>query len=165
MTKAAPAAPWSVPGAVIVDPPAELRKEEHEHVIRSDVLLQVHEEVVNGLAHVLPQHGVHARLVGMGVKDAVVAVENSGTQIGQVNLGDALELSGYRGVGVLYVGGVSLRRHLQDICPPHRLESCLSQVIHNRVGPGYWGIDASKRVQGLASLLFPGDTGQKAVGL
>ena len=70
---------------------------------------EIGEEIVYRLGDVTPQRGVHARLVGVAVEAAVVAVEDPGAQPSQVHLSDSPQLLGDGRFGIFDVGGVELR--------------------------------------------------------
>ena len=79
------------------------------------VLAQVGHEGVEALGHRGPQIAVQRVLPGMRVEAAVVAVEDPAAEIGEMHLGDALELLRDRVFGYCTVGLVDARRHLQDV--------------------------------------------------
>ncbi len=72
-------------GTIIPHPAPELREHDHYHVIVGIVFLQVGEEIADPGANIVPQAGVHPRLIGVGIEAAVVAVEDAGAQIGQMD--------------------------------------------------------------------------------
>ncbi len=88
--------------AVVVDPAAELGEQQHDHVVGLIVLAQVGHERLDALAHGAPQIAVTRVLPGMRIEGAVVAVEDPGADVGDVNLRDALQFAGDRAVRVLH---------------------------------------------------------------
>ena len=118
-------------GAVVMDAASELGEHQQDDVVAHIVGLEVVHEGGDAFGDVLPQLVVHPGLVGVAVEAAVVAVEDARAKVGHVDLGYPLELVGQRGVGVLDVGGVLLRGHLEDVGGGQGVEAGLAQVVHD----------------------------------
>ena len=127
------------PGAVVADAAPELREHKQDHVVGVIVLAKVLHEGVDPLGHRFPQNGVapgapSCVLAGMSVESAVIAIEDAGAQIGKMHLGDTLELTGDRRVGILHRRRIPLRRYLQDVFALQRINTGVSHVVHDGAG-------------------------------
>ena len=85
-------------GSVVAHAAAELREHQHDDVVGRVVLPQVCHERVESFGHRGPQLGVQGVLSRVGVEAAVVAVEHPRAETGEMDLGDALQFAGDRGV-------------------------------------------------------------------
>ena len=103
-------------------------------------------------------------LAGVRVEAAVVAVEHARSEIGEVHLGDALQLPGDRGVRILHVGLVLARRHLQDVGTLQRVEAGGAEVLHHAAALDRL-VHPRETIEHREALLLVLDARQEAVGL
>ena len=113
----------------------------------------------------MPQPVVHADLVGMAIERSVVAVENPGAKVSQVNLGNALELLGDGGVRVFHARGVHLGGFLQYVGALKGVQTGLPKVIHDRAGAHDRGVEPGETVKDPGPLGLFRDGGQQAVAV
>ena len=150
-------------GTVVMGPPAELGEHQDRDVVADVVLAEVVQEGVQALGNVLPQLVGHAGLVGVAVEAAVIDVEDAGAEVGHVHLGDALQLLGDGGVGVLNVGGVHHGGLVQDVGAFQGVQAGLAQIVHHGAATDGRRVHPGEAVQYLVPLFNLGDAGKQAV--
>src|SRR5271170_4816987 len=65
------------PRAVVADATAELREQQHDHIVGVVMLAEILHEGIDALGHRRPQIAMAGVLPGMGVERAVIAVEDA----------------------------------------------------------------------------------------
>ncbi len=152
------------PRAIIPNAAPELREHQQDDVVGVLVLAQVLHEGVDTLGHGGPQIAVSGILPGMRVKGAVVAVEDPGAQIGEMHLGDALQLPRDRGIRILHRRGVLLRGDLEDVFALQRIQAGLAHVVHHEAAADRRLVHLREAAEHLLALLSL-DGRQEAVPL
>ena len=79
-------------GAVVSYTPTKFGEHEHYHVLVGFMLAEVVPEIGNRFGHLGPQACMGRGLGRVGVEGAVAGVEDTGSNIGSVNLRDVLQL-------------------------------------------------------------------------
>ena len=116
--------------AVVVDTATKLGEHQQNDVVTGIVFAQIVEKATDRCGNIAPQTVVHPNLVGVTVEAAVVAVEYPRAEVSLVHLGNALELTGNRGIRILDGAVVSLGGGLEDIGGFEAVQTGLAQVIH-----------------------------------
>ena len=106
----------------------------------SSCCAQVGHEGVEALGDRRPQTAVQRGLPGMRVEAAVIAVEDPRAEIGEMHLGDALELAARSGVRDTARRLVVDRRHLQDVGALQRVQAGGAEVVHHAAALVGWYI-------------------------
>ena len=108
---------------------------------------QVGKEIADRPGHIGPQLGMSRQLVEMGVKAAVLGIENLRSQVSQMNLRHAPQAFGNGIVGVFHAGGILCRGGFDDVRALEGVPAGLPQVIHHRAAADGRRIDPGKEFQ------------------
>ena len=101
----------------------------------------------------------------MAVEAAVVGVEDTRAQTGEMDLGDALQLAGYWRVGVLDGGRIALGGLVQNVRAPEGVEPRLPEEVHDGAASDGRGVEPLVPVHNALPLLPVRDAGHQPVAV
>ena len=149
--------------AVVPYAPSELGEHEHHNIVGSVVIPDVLEEVHYRAGKLGEQPGVSRHFVGVGVVAAVLGVDDSRSEVGEMHARGVAEATGYRVAGVLDVGGVRLGHLLEYVRALENVETGAGDVLPRGAASDGLSVHLLEYVERLLTLFIAGDAGHNSV--